>query len=73
MEPLTKGDYPFNMRALVGSRLPKFSKQQSKLIKGSFDFIGLNYYTARYATNLPIINTMNITYNADSAANLTGN
>ncbi|XP_008775422.3 beta-glucosidase 12-like [Phoenix dactylifera] len=70
MEPLTKGDYPFSMRALVGSRLPKFSKQQSKLIEGSFDFIGLNYYTSRYAKNFPI-NTINITYNADSATNLT--
>nr|XP_010943555.1 beta-glucosidase 12 isoform X1 [Elaeis guineensis] len=71
MEPLTKGDYPLNMRALVGSRLPKFSRQQSKLIKGSFDFIGLNYYTSRYAKDLPIGNAINITYNTDSAANLT--
>ncbi|KAJ0037370.1 hypothetical protein Pint_24095 [Pistacia integerrima] len=24
------------------------------MIKGSFDFIGLNYYTAMYAANLPV-------------------
>jgi beta-glucosidase len=41
------------MRSLVGSRLPKFSKKQSKLVKGSFDFLGLNYYTSTYATDAP--------------------
>jgi beta-glucosidase len=41
------------MRSLVGSRLPKFSTHQSKLVKGSFDFLGLNYYTSNYATDAP--------------------
>ncbi|PNX83388.1 beta-glucosidase 24-like protein, partial [Trifolium pratense] len=53
LEPLTVGDYPSSMRSLVGSRLPKFSKHQSKLVKGSFDFLGLNYYTSNYATDAP--------------------
>ncbi|KAJ6804262.1 beta-glucosidase 12-like [Iris pallida] len=66
MDPLTEGDYPFNMRALVGDRLPKFTEQQSKLIKGSFDFIGLNYYTTSYVYSLPIDNTVNKSYNTDS-------
>ncbi|KAK2971320.1 hypothetical protein RJ640_001346 [Escallonia rubra] len=34
----------------VGYRLPKFKDMQAKLLKGSFDFIGLNYYTAKYVT-----------------------
>jgi len=38
MDPLANGDYPKNMRALVRSRLPKFTKEQSKQVKGSFDF-----------------------------------
>ncbi|KAG4386799.1 hypothetical protein AAZX31_11G126500 [Glycine max] len=53
MEPLTKGEYPRNMRALVGSRLPKFSKWQAKLVNGSFDFIGLNYYSSGYINGVP--------------------
>lgn len=53
MDPLTKGDYPSSMRSLVGSRLPKFSAYQVKLVRGSFDFIGLNYYASYYATNAP--------------------
>jgi beta-glucosidase len=72
MDPLIKGDYPASMSGLVGNRLPKFTKEQSKLIKGSFDFIGLNYYTTNYAAHLPPSNGLNKTYSTDSRANLTG-
>jgi len=51
MEPLTSGKYPDSMRSLVGKRLPKFSKKEAKLLVGSMDFLGLNYYTTNYATN----------------------
>ncbi|KAE9593294.1 putative beta-glucosidase [Lupinus albus] len=51
MEPLTKGKYPKSMRSLLGSQLQNFTKEQSNLVIGSFDFIGLNYYTANYASN----------------------
>ncbi|XP_054815058.1 beta-glucosidase 12-like isoform X2 [Prosopis cineraria] len=53
MEPLTKGEYPRSMQSLVGNRLPKFSKEQSRLLKGSFDFLGLNYYSSFYAADAP--------------------
>ncbi|KAG2566868.1 hypothetical protein PVAP13_7NG237100 [Panicum virgatum] len=72
MDPLTRGDYPLSMRTLVGNRLPQFTKEQSELVKGAFDFIGLNYYTANYADNLPPSNGLNVTYNTDARANLTG-
>jgi len=51
MEPLTSGKYPKSMRTLVGKRLPKFSNKEAKLLAGSMDFLGLNYYTTNYATN----------------------
>lgn len=53
MDPLTNGDYPHSMRSFVGERLPKFTKQESDLVKGSFDFLGLNYYTSNYAHYSP--------------------
>ncbi|XP_054812770.1 beta-glucosidase 12-like [Prosopis cineraria] len=53
LEPLNSGKYPTVMVKYVGKRLPKFSKRQSLLVKGSFDFIGVNYYTAYYAFNVP--------------------
>lgn len=51
MSPITYGDYPKRMRDIVKSRLPKFSKEESQTLKGSFDFLGLNYYTSIYATD----------------------
>ncbi|XLR04991.1 hypothetical protein S83_071189, partial [Arachis hypogaea] len=52
MEPLTTGDYPKSMKSIVGSRLPKFAKEQSKQLIHSYDFIGLNYYIS--PTMLPM-------------------
>ena len=72
MDPLTRGDYPFSMRTLVGSRLPKFTEEESKMVKGSFDFIGLNYYTANYVDSLPVYNGMNKSYDTDRCVNQTG-
>ncbi|XP_071909819.1 raucaffricine-O-beta-D-glucosidase-like [Coffea arabica] len=51
MSPITYGDYPKRMRDIVKSRLPKFSKEESQNLKGSFDFLGLNYYTSIYASD----------------------
>ncbi|KAL5766730.1 hypothetical protein ACOSP7_017347 [Xanthoceras sorbifolium] len=53
MDPVTNGDYPHIMKTLVGDRLPKFTKEESNMLKGSFDFIGINYYTAKYAAYAP--------------------
>ncbi|XP_072093532.1 beta-glucosidase 12 isoform X1 [Arachis hypogaea] len=71
MEPLTTGEYPSSMRSLVGSRLPKFSIHQSNLVRGSFDFIGLNYYTANYATDAPQLRDANPSFMTDFLVNLT--
>lgn len=30
--------------------LPRFTKEQSALLKGSLDFLGLNQYTSQFAT-----------------------
>ncbi|PRQ54195.1 putative beta-glucosidase [Rosa chinensis] len=54
VEPLVYGDYPFIMRALVGDALPEFTDEQKELVKGSYDYIGVNYYTARFTISVPI-------------------
>ncbi|KAM7502636.1 hypothetical protein LguiB_001540 [Lonicera macranthoides] len=71
MEPLTTGEYPHTMQSLVKNRLPKFSLEQSNMVKGSFDFLGLNYYTAFYVAHMPTPNFVNLSYITDSRANLT--
>ncbi|KAI5322960.1 hypothetical protein L3X38_032032 [Prunus dulcis] len=70
VEPLTSGDYPQSMRSLVGSRLPKFTKEQSKLLIGSFDFLGLNYYDGYYASDAPQNNSVYASYTTDAGVNL---
>ncbi|WZZ07747.1 hypothetical protein YC2023_093668 [Brassica napus] len=51
LDPLVYGEYPTIMRELVGDRLPKFTPQESDLVKGSLDFLGLNYYVTQYASD----------------------
>ncbi|PIA46230.1 hypothetical protein AQUCO_01500033v1 [Aquilegia coerulea] len=53
LDPLVHGNYPAIMRKIVGSRLPNFTKNDLKHLKGSFDFIGLNQYSAFYIKDLP--------------------
>ncbi|KAF3775748.1 Beta-glucosidase 12 [Nymphaea thermarum] len=73
MDPLTKGDYPPSMRSLVGSRLPRFTKEETQLVKGSLDFLGLNYYTTYYASNYPAgYKVIAPSYASDSRANTSG-
>ncbi|KAL5563264.1 hypothetical protein UlMin_033011 [Ulmus minor] len=58
VEPLVYGDYPKTMRDTVKERLPTFSEEEKMLIKGSFDFISINYYTSRYASKAdPVVPT----------------
>ncbi|KAH9321278.1 hypothetical protein KI387_015917 [Taxus chinensis] len=73
MDPITKGKYPSTMRKLVGVRLPKFTDLQSDMVKGSFDFIGLNYYTSLYAFHVSVPpNSSNTNFPLDARANVTG-
>lgn len=71
MGPLTSGEYPRMMRGLVGKRLPKFSEEEERLVKGSYDFLGLNYYTAYYAAHAPAFYNAPPNYLTDSIANAT--
>jgi len=52
MDPQAFGDYPESMKNLTGGRLPTFTADQSALLKGSFDFIGLNHYTSNYVQSV---------------------
>ncbi|KAM5552531.1 hypothetical protein ABKV19_027070 [Rosa sericea] len=65
-DPIFHGDYPKVMRSLVGNRLPKFTEAESKQIKGSLDFLGLNYYTTYYTVDEPASsNSVNHSWSVD--------
>lgn len=49
MDPIVLGDYPVEMRKILGSNLPEFTSEQKKKLKATrLDFIGLNHYTTLY-------------------------
>ena len=49
MHPFVYGDYPEIMQIRAGTRIPHFTRNQSELVKGSIDFIGINYYVVMLA------------------------
>ncbi|KAG7561520.1 Glycoside hydrolase superfamily [Arabidopsis thaliana x Arabidopsis arenosa] len=56
MDPTVYGDYPEVMKKSIGKRLPSFTAAQSKKLIGSFDFVGVNYYSAFYVKNIDEVN-----------------
>ena len=55
-------DYPNSMKDRVGKRLPSFTSEESALLKGSLDFVGINHYTTFYADhNASILDDLNDT------------
>ncbi|KAJ0258536.1 hypothetical protein HA466_0073070 [Hirschfeldia incana] len=72
LEPLVTGKYPMDMvNNVKGGRLPTFTAQQSKMLKGSSDFIGINYYSSAYAKDVPC-STEYVTLFSDPCASVTG-
>nr|VDD04765.1 unnamed protein product [Brassica oleracea] len=72
IEPLVTGKYPVDMvNNVKGGRLPIFTAQQSKMLKGSYDFIGINYYSSTYAKDVPC-STEQVTMFSDPCASVTG-
>ncbi|TPX11626.1 uncharacterized protein E0L32_007605 [Thyridium curvatum] len=41
-------DYPASMRAQLGDRLPCFTAEEQRLIRGSSEFYGMNSYTSHF-------------------------
>lgn len=59
------------MRKNVGSRLPFFTSKESNLVKGSIDFLGINFYNSFYAKNNPgSLKKKNRDYKSDMAVEL---
>ncbi|GLT81820.1 hypothetical protein SLE2022_002510 [Rubroshorea leprosula] len=53
LHPLVYGDYPRVMKKNAGSRIPVFTNVESDQVKGSFDFIGINFYATFYIKDNP--------------------
>ncbi|KAG8650178.1 beta-glucosidase 24 [Manihot esculenta] len=66
MDPLTYGRYPRTVQDLVGDKLLSFTEEETQLLRGSYDFIGLQYYTSYYAKPNASIDSDRIRYKTDS-------
>ncbi|XP_024314904.1 cyanidin 3-O-glucoside 7-O-glucosyltransferase (acyl-glucose) isoform X4 [Brachypodium distachyon] len=53
LDPLYFGDYPLVMKENTGSKLPKFSENQSEQLINSVDFLGINYYAIMHVKDNP--------------------
>lgn len=53
------------MQEIVGDRLPKFTTTEVEMIKGSFDYVGINQYTAYYMKNILPPNDGTVGYQQD--------
>ncbi|KAG3120250.1 Beta-glucosidase 32 [Phytophthora idaei] len=51
LNPIVNGDYPAVMRERAGDRLPKFTTEESALLKGSYDIFMINHYASRAITD----------------------
>lgn len=73
LRPLTYGHYPTVMQKDVNIRLPEFTEEESKKLKKSLDFVGLNYYGAFFTTPLTNINASELSYSNDLGAKISRN
>ncbi|KAF3451689.1 hypothetical protein FNV43_RR07785 [Rhamnella rubrinervis] len=48
LDPIVRGKYPEQMREILGTDLPCFTKHQVDKLKNAVDFIGINHYTSFY-------------------------
>ncbi|XP_071921469.1 beta-glucosidase 11-like isoform X2 [Coffea arabica] len=71
LHPLVFGDYPDIMKKNAGTRIPALTRHDFELVKGSFDFIGLNHYATFYIKDDPSSHKMEIRdVNTDIAATI---
>ncbi|KAG6523196.1 beta-glucosidase 26-like [Zingiber officinale] len=65
LHPLTYGHYPESMQVIVKERLPKFTEEQAKMVKGSYDYVGVNQYTSYYMKDAGVVDLKPVSYQAD--------
>ena len=67
VEPVVRGDYPFSMRSLARERLPFFNDKEQEKLVGSYDMMGINYYTSKFSKHIDISPNYSPVFNTDDA------
>ncbi|CAL5047337.1 unnamed protein product [Urochloa decumbens] len=70
LHPIIYGEYPISVQEIVKERLPKFTADEVKMVKGSIDYVGVNQYTAYYVRDQQPNATTLLSYSSDWGAQL---
>lgn len=54
-DPIFKGYYPVSLKETLGKRLPEFTAEEIRIVKGSSDFFGVNHYTTNLVGELSFL------------------
>nr|CAB3455180.1 unnamed protein product [Digitaria exilis] len=65
LDPIINGRYPYSMQEIVKDRLPLFSDEESRMVKGSIDYVGINHYTSYYMKDPGTWNLLPVSYQDD--------
>lgn len=65
LHPLTYGYYPESIQDIVKERLPKFTNDEVELVRGSYDYLGVNQYTTYYVKDNVTTHSKPISYQDD--------
>jgi beta-glucosidase/6-phospho-beta-glucosidase/beta-galactosidase len=65
LDPIIYGRYPYSMLEIVKDRLPVFSDEESRMVKGSIDYVGINQYTSYYMKDAGMWNLTPVSYQDD--------
>jgi len=65
LDPIINGRYPYSMQEIVKDRLPLFSDEESRMVKCSIDYVGINHYTSYYMKDPGTWNLMPVSYQDD--------
>ncbi|XP_021747831.1 beta-glucosidase 24-like [Chenopodium quinoa] len=69
MDPFVNGDYPESMKESI-RELPEFTSEQRTMLQESCDFIGINYYTARFGKQTTKVDLMKGTISVEYTSEL---
>ncbi|KAJ3683839.1 hypothetical protein LUZ60_014066 [Juncus effusus] len=65
LHPIIYGRYPYTMQEIVKDRLPRFTREETKMVKGSIDYVGINHYTSFYMKAQGEYNANPVSYQDD--------
>jgi hypothetical protein len=65
LDPIVHGRYPYSMQEIAKDRLPLFSDEEARMVKGSIDYVGINHYTSFYMKDPGTWNLTPVSYQDD--------